>query len=620
MPVDHGATPTAPDSFPTVAHAAGATEQRDTQTHVGVRDETIEAARPALPRPFGSRYDLVRLLGQGGMGEVYLANDKLLGRTVALKLPKLAPDRPAQRERFLREARASAPLAHPNICPVHDVGEEDGRPYLTMAYVEGIALSARLRAEGPLPPREAARLVGGIALAMKHAHTQGVLHRDLKPGNVLVNAEGEPIVMDFGLAFRFDAPTGERLTEQGLIIGTPAYMAPEQINGQALDPAADVYSLGVVLFELLTGRVPFEGALGKVLAQIESASPPRPSRLRPGLDPVLEAICLKAIAKDPADRYPDMLALATALGDYIEGRAGDAPTQYLPRPRRRWQLAAAVGGVAAAATIVVAVVLWPRDEPSADDPRPALPPQMLAAGKKTVAEMTAEERRVADLQQLFAGLARPVRKVEVLLDPLQTHRLSRSTLPQAIFKGHDGPLYFMLSGTGPGHVIDLTDQPGQGGQLMRFNAGDVTVLGSYLFFISSIGDAARVHVKGGPGLSLLAPMNGGPGCKHAEFDGTHLLMPKIGDPKIEFEDVTPAEKATLRFPQLTKKVRVRYTETEHVIFAPADIKIVPGDHTIRQRDFPDVHLLIEADRIRQMNARMITHTEVQRARQPGNEP
>lgn len=602
------------------AAAPNAMNTRATETHAGSREVTIEAARSALPCLFSSRYTLMRLLGQGGMGEVYLANDQLLGRTVALKLPKLAPDRPAQRERFLREARASAPLAHPNICPVFDVGEHEGRPYLTMAFIEGVSLSTRLRTEGPLPPRVAARFVGGIALAMQHAHTQGVLHRDLKPSNVLVNTEGEPIVMDFGLAFRFDAPTGERLTEQGLIIGTPAYMPPEQINGQTLGPAADVYSLGVVLYELLTGRVPFEGPLGKVLAQIESAAPPRPGSLRPGLDPVLEAICLKAMAKHAGDRYAEMLTFATALDNYIEGRGGDAPTQYLPRPRRRWQLAVATGSALAATALIVAVIVWPRAEQPPDNTRPVLPPQLLPAGTKSVAQMTAAERRAADLQKLFGGLSLPIRKLEVKLNLREARRVSRTTLPHSILKDHDGPLYVMLSGIGPGHVVDLTDQPGQGGQIMNFNAGDVTILGTYLLFISSIGDTAKIYVKGGPGISLLAPMSNGPGCQHTEFDGTHLLLPKLDVPTIETTDVTPTEQATLRTPQLTRKVRVRYAATEHVIYTLPDVKVVPGDHTVRQRDFPDVHQLIEADRTRQMKAQTILHTQVEQARRPGPPP
>src|SRR5262249_35228433 len=183
--------------------------------------------------------------------------------------------------RWWAEGGGEAGVAHANNCPVYDVGEIDGRPYLTMAYIHGPSLAVRLAQTGPFEPQEAARLVSDIARAMQHAHDQGILHRDLKPANILLNSADQPIVMDFGLAFKLDEiDSVERLTEQGLVVGTPAYMPPEQINSQPLGPAADVYSLGMVLYELLTGRVAFQGPLGKLLAQIESTPPPPPSQLR----------------------------------------------------------------------------------------------------------------------------------------------------------------------------------------------------------------------------------------------------------------------------------------------------------------------------------------------------
>ena len=300
-----------------------------------------------LPAVFG-RYELRKLLGKGGMGVVYLAHDTQLNRLVALKIPALpAEDRTAFQERFLHEARTAASLSHPGLCPVYDVGQIDGVAYLTMAYINGVSLSERLRRGSPLALAEAARIARDIASAMQEAHGHGVVHRDLKPGNILLNERQQPVVTDFGLARRV-LPTDERrLTQSGTLLGTPAYMAPEQAAGDAavLGPACDIYSLGVILYEMLTGRVPFtERGLGKLLAQIERDPPPPPSRFRLGLDPNMESVCLKALAKQPTDRLPSMADFAAALAPFIE----PSPVERAPA-RRRWR----AWGLAAAALAAV---------------------------------------------------------------------------------------------------------------------------------------------------------------------------------------------------------------------------------------------------------------------------
>jgi hypothetical protein len=285
----------------------------------------------ALSGPFG-RYVIARKLGEGGMGAVYLARDTQLDRPVALKVPFLGgPDGASLRARFLHEARAAAALQHPGICPIHDLGEIDGIPYLTMPYLTGEPLSRRV-SRGPLPVAEAVALVEKMARALHYAHERGVVHRDLKPGNVLLDEHGEPVVMDFGLARRAG---DSHLTQEGEVMGTPAYMAPEQLGGQValMGPPADVYSLGVVLYELLTGATPFQGDLLALASQIAYDEPRPPSKQRPGVDGRLDAICLQALAKRPADR-PSMRELASALADYREAdRRAAAGIGAAPAPK-----------------------------------------------------------------------------------------------------------------------------------------------------------------------------------------------------------------------------------------------------------------------------------------------
>jgi serine/threonine protein kinase len=305
-----------------------------------VADGDAERAAQPLPEQFG-RYRIVRLLGEGAMGKVYLAHDDQLDRDIALKVPRFSAKGDDERiERFYREARAAATLRHPNVCPIHDVGEFEGRPFLTMAYIEGRPLSDFVREGKPLPQRQAAIIVRKLARALAAAHKEDVTHRDLKPANVMIDERNEPIVMDFGLAQR-ERDNEPQLTKAGTLLGTPAYMPPEQVIGDAelIGPPADIYSLGVVLYELLTGELPFQGPVNIVLAQVLNVEPPPPSELRPGLDPELEAICQQAMAKTIEKRIPSMDELDKALTAYLRkgrsstgkmtvvGIALDKPTQ-----------------------------------------------------------------------------------------------------------------------------------------------------------------------------------------------------------------------------------------------------------------------------------------------------
>ena len=280
-----------------------------------------EESPEQIPEQFG-RYRIIKRLGQGGMGSVYLAQDTHLERAVALKVPDFGShDGPQARRRFLEEARTAATLDHPYLCPVYDAGEIDGQPYLTMAYIEGQSLAALIGDAG-WPQRQVAALVGKLALALHEAHTRKVVHRDLKPANVMIKTTGgrrEPVIVDFGLARR-DNPQEQRLTRSGEILGTLAYMAPEQVRGDLneIGPACDIYALGVILYELLTGRLPFNASGLAVAAQILTESPLPPSTHRSDLDPALDAICLKAMARTVGDRYTSMAELAAALTGFLQ--------------------------------------------------------------------------------------------------------------------------------------------------------------------------------------------------------------------------------------------------------------------------------------------------------------
>lgn len=270
----------------------------------------------------GGRYQLRSQIARGGMTDVFLGHDTLLSRPVAIKrlFPEFAAD-PSFVERFRREATAAANLNHPNIVAVYDWGSAEGTYYIVMEYIEGQSLAELLRSDGPLPPEHAAEIALSVAAALGFAHNNGVIHRDVKPGNVLLSPDGKVKVTDFGIAIAAFGGAESNLTQTGSVMGTATYFSPEQAQGQSLDHRSDLYSLGIVLYEMLCGRPPFTGDSSVAVAykHVQQAVP-APSSLGIVLPESLEAITMKLLAKNPAQRYPTARDLQRDLQRYREGR------------------------------------------------------------------------------------------------------------------------------------------------------------------------------------------------------------------------------------------------------------------------------------------------------------
>jgi eukaryotic-like serine/threonine-protein kinase len=289
-------------------------------------------------RVLNGRYEIESVLGQGGMAKVFRGTDNVLGRTVAIKVlsPQFTDDAQFV-ARFRREAQAAAALNHPNIVGVFDTGSQGDVHFIVMEYVEGRSLRDVIRSEGPLLPQRAAEIADSVARALETAHEAGMVHRDIKPGNIMLTPDGEVKVMDFGIA---RTSTGDTLTQTAAVLGTASYLSPEQAQGQPVDPRSDLYSLGCVLYEMVTGRPPFTGDSPVAIAYKHVRDDPAaPSRINPDVPADLEAVILKSMAKNPANRYQSAAELRQDLGRLLQGlptlatpvMAGD-PTEMLSRP------------------------------------------------------------------------------------------------------------------------------------------------------------------------------------------------------------------------------------------------------------------------------------------------
>jgi eukaryotic-like serine/threonine-protein kinase len=354
---------------------------------------------PSDTRVFANRYELGDAIGHGGMADVYLGHDRLLDRAIAVKVLAAAfASDPTNVERFRREAQSAAALNHPHIVAVYDWGEEDGTSYIVMEYVPGQTLRDIIESFAPLAPMEAARLTAEIADALSFAHAHGVVHRDVKPGNVLVTPRGEVKVTDFGIA---RADSGEPLTKTGAVLGTATYFSPEQAQGFALDGRSDVYALGVVLYEMLTGTAPFTAASPVSVAYKHvRETPAPPSSVEPDVPGAMDRIVLTAMAKDVDERYQSaqdlrgdllrfergrplvgapMTAIAAPVASTLVAAPVVAPAPPppapppVPTPRKgRWGPIVAVGMAMALLIALIVVLLVQSDIGGGDSPPPSL--------------------------------------------------------------------------------------------------------------------------------------------------------------------------------------------------------------------------------------------------------
>lgn len=429
---------------------------------------------PSETRVLAGRYRVEELIGEGGMARVHRGYDETLDRAVAIKILKrdLASDS-TFRTRFRLEAQAASRMAHPSIVRVFDAGEEvetEGSrtfhtPYIVMELVQGTLLRDII-ARGPVPPADAARYVDGILEALEYSHRAGVIHRDIKPANVMVTPAGQVKVMDFGIA-RAVSDSSSTVAETTQILGTAAYFSPEQAKGEPVDARADLYSAGVVLYELVAGRPPFRGESPVAVAyQHVSETPVKPSEHNPDAPRALDAIVLRALAKDPYQRYPDAASFRAALAEASSGREPSkraitslTNTLYGPNPRQAQETARSLrqlstdttmtrtqsgppvawiwAGVALLAVLLISVLIWVL----AIRPIPAVP-----AGARVVPEVAglAADRAIEDLEALD-------------LEPIRTEEPSE-TVPEGVVIRTDPEAGESVA---PGQRIDVVVSDGQ---------------------------------------------------------------------------------------------------------------------------------------------------------------
>jgi serine/threonine-protein kinase len=357
---------------------------------------------------FNDRYEVHSRIGRGGMADVFLARDRLLDRPVAVKVlfPEYATD-PSFVERFRREAQSAANLNHPNVVGVYDWGRQGGTYFIVMEYVNGRTLADLLRADGPLGAQRAAEIAADVASALGFAHRSGVVHRDVKPANILIATSGAVKVADFGIARALNSATEQDLTQAGAVMGTATYFSPEQAQGATPDPRSDLYSLGIVMYEMLAGRPPFTGDNPVAIAYRQVHDQPRPlSQVQPNVPRPYEAITTKLLAKNPADRYPSADDLRADLQRFRDGQpvlaAGAGPGGMAA--------AAAAAAAAGAAATAPTPVTRPADAPTVATPAAVAPTQAVRpVATPAQREQYAQVARPADGGQFSGGRVPPSR-------------------------------------------------------------------------------------------------------------------------------------------------------------------------------------------------------------------
>jgi serine/threonine protein kinase/photosystem II stability/assembly factor-like uncharacterized protein len=407
-------------------------------------------------RPEIAGFEVLEELGRGGMGVVYKARQKSLGRVVALKMLLSGPFADAEDLARLRvEAESIARLQHPNIVHVYDIGEEKGWTFISLEFLDGGNLARALDGR-PWPVERAVRLIETLARAVHAAHQRGVIHRDLKPANVLLTADGSPKITDFGLAKRLDA--GIAHTRTGAIMGTPCYMAPEQAEGRSKDvgPATDVYALGAIFYELLAGRPPFQADSSfDVMTKVVQEEPAPLRRLRPEVPAAVEQVCLTCLQKDPGRRYPTALALADAVRDSLTSTPPAVLTRGTTRRRAMWPALIGAGLVLLGGAGLLAHRYWPGNETRVGRPESAdgtAPPTSAAAKRPAVAPPAAAP------SWSILTVGRDDEKFDRIAFPSRTVGYAASR--QAVYKTADGGRTWTAAGLTGGrvHVLAFQDE------------------------------------------------------------------------------------------------------------------------------------------------------------------